>query len=246
MMLLTLDFGNSNPNFAFFKNEEIVQQGKISELESYLSQNHLSFGDIEAVASIVGNSDQVLELEKQGLHITKIRDYWKGEMFAGVKIHYEHTLGDDRLITNWFVAKTQVKPVLVIDAGTFTTIDVVSPKQFRGGFILPGVALLLENFKSGEKLPKLNLENLKKTKTSATHLPKSTEEAMYSSVILTHQFIENIINTHQITDIFLTGGKSSELKSILECITPHIILQTAPHLIHTSLRYWYIKNIKGL
>src|SRR5690606_20309628 len=58
-------------------------------------------------------------------------------------IHYTESLGEDRLIAafNTFKNHSQEK-ILVIDSGSFTTVDLVTKNGFMGGYILPGKKLL--------------------------------------------------------------------------------------------------------
>lgn len=75
----------------------------------------------------------------------------------GVKISYPkpETIGVDRLINAAWAVHQYGAPLIVCDAGTATTVDVVmTAKGFVGGVILPGPALMLDYLaERTEKLP---------------------------------------------------------------------------------------------
>lgn len=77
--------------------------------------------------------------------------------FFGMPVNYQNTLGNDRLVTSHLVfdlIKNDLSPdkAILIDAGTFVTIDFISNKGFEGGYILPGPETLLKSYLRGEQL----------------------------------------------------------------------------------------------
>ena len=88
-------------------------------------------------------------------------------------------LGVDRIVTAVDAADRLNPPLLVIDMGTATTVDVLEPgNRFLGGLILPGVRTAL-NALSGKaaQLPFVNLE-------APEHvIGRNTDESMRSGIL---------------------------------------------------------------
>ena len=72
-------------------------------------------------------------------------------------------VGTDRILACWGALQllTPTSPIVVIDAGTAVTIDVVTPdREFLGGVIFPGVAASVSGlFRSTAQLPDIKLKD---------------------------------------------------------------------------------------
>ena len=68
--------------------------------------------------------------------------------------------GPDRLLAAWAAAHLHGSPVIVVDLGTATTVDVVDSDGFYlGGAILPGFGLAAESLAQGTaRLPRIDLD----------------------------------------------------------------------------------------
>lgn len=98
------------------------------------------------------------------------------DLDLGVRLDYPRpeTLGADRLANLAGVAGLRGRPVIVIDAGTATTIDAVTAAGvFIGGAIAPGPAMMLDYLADRTaKLPRLAMRPVRAA------VGRSTEEAM--------------------------------------------------------------------
>ena len=62
-------------------------------------------------------------------------------------VHYQKSLGEDRLALAYYAYKTLQSPTMIIDGGTFLTIDFVNSDGFLGGYIAPiDTALKYSNY----------------------------------------------------------------------------------------------------
>jgi type III pantothenate kinase len=68
--------------------------------------------------------------------------------------------GSDRLLAAWAAASLHGPPVIVVDLGTATTVDVVDADGFfLGGAILPGLSLAVDALAEGTaKLPRVDVD----------------------------------------------------------------------------------------
>lgn len=244
--LITLDFGNSNPHAGIFLKENSSWNLKtvcsISKLEKTLFEMKLNPGNSSLVLSQVKSYDEELNvLLNEGYLLTRIKDYWKGGRFAGMPVDYANTLGEDRLIQAFYVFKKIKENVLLIDAGTFVTMDVITSTGFKGGFIIPGLKNYLQLFKHGEQLQDFELHlDIK------THLPKVTSDAMSWSYSAFAALAQKLNKEHNITKILITGGQGEQWAKMFEETELSSNFQLIPELIHSSLHFWMTTQIEPL
>lgn len=244
MILLTLDFGNSSAHAALYRHGQQLAHGELSHVPQWLAAHKLTFGEVAGVLSQVKAYDTELKaLMHQGLLIERIYDYWKGQMFAGMPVRYAQSLGEDRLIAAWWVFKEFKKPVLVIDAGSFLTVDVVNAEGFQGGFILPGVKLLGETLATGAQLAPQTFEDLKSEITTASDLPHTTADALQGAAVAYALLIQKLLVRWGIQEIILTGGNANIVAAWLKPLAHEIPLTVKSDLVHWSLHEWYRRNI---
>jgi type III pantothenate kinase len=88
-------------------------------------------------------------------------------------------VGTDRIVNALAASQLYVGPCIVVDFGTATTFDVVSPKgEYVGGAIAPGIEISLEALgRRGAQLRKVELLRPR------TVIAKNTVEALQSGVI---------------------------------------------------------------
>lgn len=237
--LITLDFGNSHPHAGLFhklQNKwELIKVVPWREINLYLDQLGMTPNNSSLVlCEVRPREEELLPLIHQGFLLTRVRDYWKGSRFAGMPVHYATSLGEDRLILAHYCYKKEKVPTLIIDAGTYVTMDIINEAGFQGGYILPGSDAYASSFQRGEQLKEVMVApNFSET------LPKVTGEAMSWSYSAFLSFAREIISKHQISKVILTGGKSSLWSSSLS-------VHEQPYLIHLALHHWMTTQIEPL
>lgn len=237
--LITLDFGNTHPHAGLFhkmQNKwELIKVVPWVEINLYLDQLGMTPNNTSMVlCEVKSREEELLPLIHQGFLLTRVKDYWKGSRFAGMPVHYASSLGEDRLILAHYCYKKEKVPTLIIDAGTYVTMDVIDEAGFQGGYILPGIDAYQSSFQGGEQLKELIV-----TPEFSESLPKTSLEAMswgYSSFI---SFAREIMSKHQISKVVLTGGKSTTWSNTLS-------VQPQPNLIHLALHHWMTTQIEPL
>lgn len=208
----TIDYGNSHPHFAIFKD------GKLEEI-SPVTDNHISTDNtiISSVSKQKETSTDIL---------------WSDHTFCKMPVHYNQAeLGKDRLFQAAFLYHLYPnEDIVLIDAGTFLTIDFINQQGFNGGFIFQGLKTFLSSYNAGSRLPDLSKENL--TIAMPSKLPSSTKEAIFdASVHYINGILTSLTNMLRDKKIILTGGESTLLKTII----PDAVI--IPHLIHYSLYF---------
>lgn len=244
--LVTLDFGNSHPHAGLFqKNQNEWQLIKVcpwNELSIYLGQLALTPDNSSMVlAEVKAREEELTPHQHTGFLVTRVKDYWRGTKFAGMPVNYTKTLGEDRLIQAFYCFKKLKQNILLIDAGTYLTMDVVTDSGFEGGYIIPGVERYFASFSSGEQLKSIQLDH-----SISTSLPHATSEAMRDSYAAFAALAQKLISDHKIEKVLLTGGQCAIWKYIFDSLEVSVIVQEEPTLIHWSLHYWMTTQIEPL
>ena len=244
--LVTLDFGNSNPHAGLFQKAQgkwqLIKVVSLSELDAELISLGMNSGNTSVVlCEVKAREDEVAKLQEKGYLVTRVKDYWRGKRFAGMPVHYTDTLGEDRLIEAFFAYKKDKKNSLIINAGTFVTMDVVTTDGFQGGYIIPGLSSYLETYQKGEQLKSVSLEGPVKL-----GLPHETKDAMRDSYSAFGSLAKKLLTNFDIEKVLLTGGSFKLWEEILNSLGQGTIVEKEPHLIHWALHHWMTTQIELL
>ncbi|MDT0294176.1 type III pantothenate kinase [Mesonia ostreae] len=217
MKNLAIDIGNTLVKLAVFENSRLLEF-KITSAENILfvlGEVGVNHPDISTsiIASVTGS------------HKEKVKNALKNEsileLTATTPVPFRnlygtpHTLGIDRIaLAAAAISEYPNKNVLVIDAGTCITYDMITKEhEYIGGAISPGVNMRLEamhNFTS--KLPLIRIEK----ETSAKFIGTTTQEnleigALTGAALEINGFIESYKLQYQDLTVILTGGDSQLL-----------------------------------
>lgn len=243
--LITLDFGNTHATAAIFSlrpSPTLVKRVPLRELKLFLGQLGLNAHNSQMVLSDVKPREEDLKpFVEEGFLITRVRDYWRGKKFHGMSVEYAHTLGEDRLVLAFYAFKKLRERVLVIDAGTFVTMDVVSSEGFKGGYIIPGAEAYFSAYQRGENLRTFDLKPV-----VSGDLPHDSETAMALSYNAFAALARKLISEQQIQKVLITGGGSALWETLLSDLHQGPVVETHPDLIHSALLYWMTTQIEPL
>jgi pantothenate kinase type III len=242
--IITLDLGNSNPHAGCFIKQEnqwvLARVVPFLKLQDSLDELNLNSNNTQFVISEVKSYESELaQYIKQGYLITRIKDYWRGERFAGMPVQYSQSLGEDRLIQSYYAYKTSKLPTLIIDAGTFITIDLIGSEGFKGGYIIPGLNLYFSLFQSGQ-----NLKHIKPGDSLQATIPNDTKSAITEGYLAFRLLIEQLKNKYSPSRIILTGGNALNWENFLS--PTELSFETDPHYIHKAIHFWMTTQIELL
>ncbi|MBC7540060.1 MAG: type III pantothenate kinase [Bacteriovorax sp.] len=223
MRIITVDNGNTNPHVGIFQDEKLQSVIPLKDFTK-LQDDFILISDVGAPLPFIPSFD--LKTKRH----SKENNY-----FFDMPVQYAETLGDDRLISSYSLFK-QIKPdetILLIDAGTFITMDLISEKGFLGGYIFPGLNAFLFSYQKGSNLRIL----APKKDFKMTGLPHSTEDAILGAAdCYLDSVLESIIKTTSPSKIVITGGSLELIKNkILKLNLSEVQIETCRHLIHSSL-----------
>ena len=196
----------------------------MGQLQKKISDYELNSKNTNTYISNVTDKEIQIDLD-----FTNLKDHFNQSNFLSMPIKYNQSLGIDRVIAAYYAFKKWDK-ACIIDSGTFTTVDFVSPKGFLGGYILPGLELLKKTYLSG-----VNLKGFTPTLSEGLDLPHNSQDSINSG--LTTVFIapiNKLLEGLPQKDILITGGQSLELSKFIKGNGASIHLDV--NLIHNSMR----------
>jgi len=171
-VLLAIDVGNTNTVLGVFEGPRLRQHWRIEtshtrtsdeygilvrQLFAVAGQDH---GAIKAVAVSSVVPPLAFTLQQMCTRYFGVKPLFVGPgVKTGMPILYENPreVGADRVVNAVAAFEKWKSGLIVVDFGTATTFDAVSPKgEYLGGAICPGVAISMEAlFRSASKLPRV-------------------------------------------------------------------------------------------
>lgn len=226
-MILLLELGNSCLKAAYYEDKRMEFLGSVNALSS-VDRDISEIFDIEnrkvqsvfmaSVGDTMIESRLINQVKQEFGIITNVLTTQPS--CCDVECGYIDfkTLGVDRWMAILGAASYSDNPVIVVDAGTAITIDVVLDKKHIGGFIVPGLELMRASLVNAtQNLSGESLEN-----TSVSFLGTNTNNAVFGGTLFMaaaflNQVVENIeIETGKKFDYIGTGGNFISILPLLE------------------------------
>lgn len=149
-MILCIDAGNSRIKWRLTDNGQQIAKG-VQRTSTILDGEDLELSDIQSpteirIASVVG--DGITKLLHQQLlkkFSIPIRFAKVSATLGELSCAYEdpHSLGVDRWLAMAAAYQQYQEPLMVVDAGSAITVDIIGPDgQHIGGYIAPGLTLM--------------------------------------------------------------------------------------------------------
>ena len=255
-MLLAIDIGNTNIVIGCIKDDDIVFKARIAtdrtrtsdqygvEIKNMLEAFDVHKEDISdcIISSVV---PPVFNSVRTGVIkvIGKMPMVVGPGLKTGLNIHVDvpTQVGSDRIVIAVAALAEYKAPLILMDMGTATTIEVVEPENtYMGGVIFPGVKISLDALTArAAQLPGISLDKPKQV------IGKNTVDCMRSGMMYgTAAMIDGLVDRieeelgHSST-LIATGGMA-------QFITPlckhHVILEK--DLLLKGLNIIYKKNKK--
>ena len=138
------------------------------------------------------------------------------------------------------------KHILVVGAGTATTIDLITPTQYMGGWIFPGMSLMTSALNANTaQLPNVSTED----QASSLKIGTNTNDGIYQGILASHvgaimmaqEYVKNQKMTLDL--IIVTGGNAKKLIGYLKDFGSPITIHHEEQLVLKGLLAW---NTMGL
>ena len=225
MATLTIDVGNTRTKCALCEPAEplpvcldVVEVRNTSATDILQAIASLTASGFDRAIISGSNSrlrDDLLSCWEPSIPIPKVL---ADSTEVGIKVNLAtpQTTGLDRLLNvRGAMCLWPDSAVIIIDAGTATTVDLVTEDTFQGGAILPGLALSAKALHDHtDALPLIKTDNLEPN--SMDPVGRSTTEAIQAGVLLGHvgairELVTRVILRHPDATVVLTGGSRSQL-----------------------------------
>jgi type III pantothenate kinase len=229
-MILLIDIGNSRTKYVEFIEGKIsttVQLNNQDFIATYFTKNFSNASQV--VVANVATSSLTNELSKwcqeQAINFNQV--YSEQQKKALTSAYQEPTtLGIDRWLT--LLGASYLFPkehVLIIDAGTATTIDLLASNgQHRGGWILVGIKALFNSILSHSTLVHAESKSTPSL-VFGTNTTDNVNNACWAATLgMIQQGITQAQQLGNIDRIVFTGGNGKALTTLL-------LTQTNEHII---------------
>jgi type III pantothenate kinase len=189
-MLLTIDVGNTNTVLGTFLGEDLVHSWRVktdprSTADELWLQMRALVEDIEITGISLCSTVPAVLREMRTMFATYFSEIPTTIVEPGIKtgvplqVDNPKEIGADRIVNTLAAHTLYGGPAIVVDFGTSTNLDVVSPKgEFLGGALAPGIEISVEAL--AQRAAQLRKVELIKPKSV---IGKNTVEALQSGTI---------------------------------------------------------------
>ena len=174
-MLLAIDIGNTHTMLGIFRSKKLIADWRISSamprtedelwitVELFLEHAKVNADGLSGavISSVVPNLTSIFAfMVAKYLHLDPLTISAALDIGMPIKYDNPNAVGADRLCNAVAAYVKYSGPCIVIDFGTATTFDVVSPKgEYLGGAIAPGIETAsLDLQRQTAVLPKIDLQ----------------------------------------------------------------------------------------
>ncbi|MEY2597619.1 MAG: hypothetical protein RLZZ194_82 [Actinomycetota bacterium] len=189
-MLLTIDVGNTNTVLGTFLGEDLVHSWRVktdprSTADELWLQMRALVEDIDITGISLCSTVPAVLREMRTMFATYFKDVPTTIVEPGIKtgvpllVDNPKEIGADRIVNTLAAHTLFGGPAIVVDFGTSTNLDVVSPKgEFLGGALAPGIEISVDAL--AQRAAQLRKVELIKPKSV---IGKNTVEALQSGTI---------------------------------------------------------------
>ncbi len=243
-MLLVINVNNTNTSFGVHADGQWRAHWRVATdrakqtdehamlLHELFEFNGLRWSDLEgvAIASVVPPITSIfVELSRRYLKHDPLLVSHRIKTGVNILIDYPAEIGADRILNALGARTLHGSPCIVVDFGTATTFDAISPDgDYLGGAIAPGLGISAEALTSRTaKLPRIELT------APPAAIGRNTVHAMQSGLVLGYVgMVEHLVARIRAeigghAKVVATGGMAhilAELTSVIEAVDPMLTL----------------------
>ena len=174
-MLLVIDIGNTSMVLGIFEGEELKYSWRVATRKQQSSDEYavlyrnlfqlegLSPEQVQGIAicSVVPPLNEVFNnLANRYFSVKPLFIEAEGQDLMPIRYHPPSDVGADRIASAVAAFEMIGGPAIVVDFGTATTFDAISPEgEYLGGIIAPGIGISADAlFSRASKLPRIDIK----------------------------------------------------------------------------------------
>ncbi|MFZ2285583.1 MAG: type III pantothenate kinase [Bacteroidales bacterium] len=239
-MNLIIDIGNTSTKVALAEGGGIVRKERLAKAEPALIEKFAGRYSLEGIIVSSVGSDPASLLDFLRGKCDRVHNLtWQSEYPFSIDYGTPETLGVDRLAAAaGGLVHHRGADLLVIDAGSALTVDLVSDGAYRGGSISPGLSMRFRALHEyTDRLPLV-------TRSAGFSFPgQTTEEAIAAGVVMgmvyeINEYIRTFEEKHEKLITVITGGDSELLSSRTDkklFIYPDLVTEGLNFLLDTNV-----------
>ena len=254
-MLLTIDVGNTNTVLGIFEGDELIRSWRVktdprTTADELWLQYHALVAGYEVNGLSICSTVPATLRELRTMIATYFSNIPTTIVEPGIKtgvpllVDNPKEIGADRIVNTLAAHTLYGGPAIVVDFGTSTNLDVVSPKgEFLGGALAPGIEISVDALAArAAQLRKVELIRPKSV------IGKNTVEALQSGTIfgfagqvdgLVDRIVAELAQSYEgAPTVIATGGLAPLIIGVAETIDEH-----EPDLTLIGLRLIHERNI---
>ena len=256
MSTLLIDIGNSRLKWAIPPNSgdlysDFIDQGvSMNDSPNQLAQfDQLSKNQTieKIICSSVISEERTLALEKHLKAIMPQASWFQINGTSAIKhlsSQYDQPqqLGPDRRAMA--LGAHQMFPgknILMVGAGTATTIDLITPSHHMGGWIFPGMELMAKSLNlSTAQLPKVSTDQ----ESSLLAIGANTNDGIYQGILASHLGAISIAQEYaknqkiKLDLMIVAGGNAKIIIALLKNFSSSVLVHHEEHMVLKGLLAW--------
>jgi type III pantothenate kinase len=254
-MLLAIDVGNTNIVYGLFDGSRLVHQfrvetgrGRTADEYAVILRQLLAMRSVEPsavtgaiVASVVpALTEPMLDLVQRGFGIEAL--VVGPGIKTGMPILYENPreVGADRIVNAVAAYERFRSALVVVDFGTATTFDCVTPKgEYMGGVIAPGIQISADAlFSRAAKLPRVEIQRPPRV------VGRNTQHSMQSGIVFGYVALVDGLIARIVEEMALSSCATIATGGLARLIVPlsKTVKDFDDDLTLTGLRILYERN----
>lgn len=235
-MILAVDVGNTQTVVGLFDGERLVAHWRIASDASSTADELMI--KVDALLGVPGHAWSAVDRVVVASVVPRLTDAWSDASMkatgrepmvigpglkTGLPIRSDnpHEVGADRIVNGVAALAAYGAPVLVVDFGTATTIDVIDATgAYLGGVIAPGVETSAEAlFAKAARLSKVDLID------PGTVIGRNTRQSVQAGLLIgSAVMVDGLVRRvwaelGHLTPVVATGGLALRMSAICETLT---------------------------
>jgi len=258
-LILCVDVGNTTTTCGIFRRDglllrtfrfrtrtDLTPEELLFLLQGFFSLMEIPVGALKGVAyaSVVPPLDGVWEAVVRRWLVKEWLPVSAESVPIAVRLRYPSEVGADRLVNAYAAWVRWKQAVIVVDFGTATTFDCVSPEgEYLGGAIAPGLETAAELlFRRTARLPRVDLSQPPEEALGRDTISAMKSGLLYGFVGLTEGLVERLSREMAASPMVVaTGGLARLIAPLCK-----VIREVVPELILQGLYLLYRERVQGV